>query len=204
MKRLILGLIFILISSTVAQAQLVRAWGLKAGATFSKQEWDYTSSADNPEKYNRTGLNIGGFVELLNNPLFTIVTEANYIQKGAENSVTVPLPGPDAEITSDRRIDYLNFAALGKLRINLGIVQPYVLAGPKIDFEIEKTNSVPFQDNFQKGRWGFKVGIGGEVNILPINLLAELLYDADFNDLYDTQDLNINTSSVDLRVGILF
>ena len=204
MKKLFVCLIIFTISATAVNAQFVRGWGLKAGATFSKQEWDYSSSPGDPEKYNRTGLNVGVFVELLNNPLFTIVTEANYVQKGAESNVTVPLPGPDAEITSDKRIDYINFAALGKVRINLGIIRPYVLAGPKIDFEIEKTNSEPFQDNFQKGRWGFKVGVGSEVNILPINMFAEILYDADFNDLYDNQSLHINTSSVDLRVGILF
>ena len=204
MKKLFVCLIIFTISATAVNAQFVRGWGLKAGATFSKQEWDYSSSPGDPEKYNRTGLNVGVFVELLNNPLFTIVTEANYVQKGAESNVTVPLPGPDAEITSDKRIDYINFAALGKVRINLGIIRPYVLAGPKIDFEIEKTNSEPFQDNFQKGRWGFKVGVGSKVNILPINLFAEILYDADFNDLYGNQNLNINTSSVDLRVGILF
>lgn len=204
MKKLFVCLIVFAITATAVNAQLVRGWGLKAGATFSKQEWDYTSSPGDPEKYDGTGLNIGAFVELLNNPLLTIVTEANYVQKGAESNVTIPLPGPDAEVKSDKRIDYINFAALAKVRINLGIIKPYVLAGPKIDFEIEKTNSEPFQDNFQKGRWGFKVGVGSEVNILPINLFAEILYDADFNDLYNNQNLHINTSSVDLRVGILF
>ena len=203
MKRFIVCLAFITITATAVNAQLIRGAGIKVGATFSKQNWDYSSSGDT-EKYDRTGLNLGGFIEFFDNPLLTLVTEINYVQKGITRETEIPIPGPNPVVSTDKRIDYLNLAALGKVRLNLGLVEPYVLAGPKIDFELTKENEQDIENNFQKGRWGLKVGVGSEINLLPLNLFAEILYDADFNELYDNQNLKIETNSVDLRIGILF
>ncbi len=51
---------------------------------------------------------------------------------------------------------------------------------------------------------GLKAGIGTEVNLIAFNLLAEFVYDADFKELFENDNLKINTNSYDLRVGILF
>jgi opacity protein-like surface antigen len=213
MKNLYLIMILFSIASST-QAQFIRAYGIKLGITSANYNWDYIPSAGfvfDPD--NRVGLNVGVFTELLDNPIFSIIAEINYMQKGMkeelEKSSNEFPDGIGEFFTWNMRTDYLNFSAFGKARLNLGIVTPYLIAGPKIDFELNKTFSDgssggdPF-DNFKKNRIGFKVGIGAEINLMVVNLLAEFLYDADFNELYKNDILKINTNSIDLRIGIIF
>ena len=211
MKRFFLALILVTFIST-SQAQFVRGYGIKLGTTVSNQDWEYVPSLNvtlNPD--NRLGLNIGFFAELLNNPILSIVTEVNYVQKGMKTDIektTVSNPDGTGEfITWDTRVDYINLSALGKIRVKLGIVSPYVIAGPKIDFEINKVFSLneanSVEENFNKNRIGFKVGIGAEINLMSLNLIFEFLYDADFNELFENENLKVNSNSIDLRVGLM-
>jgi hypothetical protein len=211
--RKIIVLIFMCFIYSTTQAQIVRGYGLKIGGTIANQNWEYVPSIGvslDPE--NRVGFNFGIFTELLDNPFFSLVTEVNYLQKGMKQEVeqtTVANPDGIGEfITWDTRVDYLNLSALGKLRLNVGIISPYIIAGPKIDFEINKSLSLIeaniVEQNFKKNIFGFKVGIGGEVNLVVVNLLVEFLYDSDLNDLYKNENLKVNSNSFDLRVGIIF
>ena len=209
----VFALLFVLSTS---QAQIIRGYGLKVGSTISNQDWKYSNSSGlsglSFDTDNRVGINFGIFTEFLNVPFISIVTEANYIQKGMKEEVpvtTVSQPDGTGEfVTWNTRVDYINISAFGKLRINAGLFTPYVLFGPKIDFEINKTNSLGpvnvVEENFNKNRLGLKVGIGTEINLMLFNLLTEFLYDADFNELYENENLKVNSNSFDLRIGIIF
>ena len=214
MKRLFLALILFTLIST-SHAQFIRGYGIKVGTTISNQDWQYSFSSGlsdlSFEPDNRVGLNIGVFLELLNVPLISIVTEVNYDQKGMKQEilvVTEPPPNVTGEyITWGTRVDYISIAALGKVRFSIGIFTPYILLGPKIDFEINIVNSFgavnEVEENFNKNIFGFKVGVGTEINLLSINLLAEILYDADFNELYENQNLKVDSNSLELRIGLM-
>jgi opacity protein-like surface antigen len=214
MKKIcfVVALIFVVSSS---QAQIIRGYGLKVGTTISNQDWEYSNTSGlshlSFDSDNKIGLNIGIFSEFLNFPFISIVTELNYIQKGMKKEIlvtTVTQPDGTGEFaTWDTRVDYINISVFGKLRFNVGLFAPYALLGPKIDFEINKTNSLGsiniVEKGFNKNRIGFKVGIGTEINLLSFSLLAEILYDADFNELYKNENLNVNSNSFDFRVGII-
>ena len=205
-------LLFIIFSFSNLSAQFIRGWGIKAGMTISNQTWDYSSSLDiDFETEDKIGLNVGLFMEILDLPFFSIVTELNYIQKGMELALprtTADYPTANGFVNWDTRIDYLNIAAMAKVRLNYGIIKPYILVGPKIDYEISKSfsdiNASDIEDQFDESRLGAKVGIGTEINLLPMTLLVEILYDADFNELYNKQNLKVSSNSFDLRIGIFF
>ncbi|MBK7377910.1 MAG: hypothetical protein IPJ03_02720 [Ignavibacteriales bacterium] len=76
-----------------------------------------------------------------------------------------------------------------------------------MDFEFNKINSLgtvnDVEENFNKNRFGFKLGIGTEIKLLSLNLLAEILYNKDFNELFENENLKVNSNSFDLRVGII-
>lgn len=208
MKKSIFVILFLL-GYSILSAQFVRSYGIKAGMTISNQTWDYSVSGLNFKPEDRTGLNIGVYMELLDIPLISIVTELNYIQKGM--SIDIPRttsnnPNSNDFVKWDTRIDYLNIAALAKLRFNYGILTPYLVIGPKVDYEIGKSfsdvNAQEVEDSFKKERLGAKVGLGTEINFLPIEFLVEILYDADFNELYDNSNLKVSSDSFDLRIGI--
>ncbi len=208
----VFALIFAVSSS---QAQIIRGYGLKVGTTISNQAWEYSNSSGlsdlSFDSDSRVGLNIGIFSEFLDIPFISIVTEANYIQKGMKKELPVTTTthpdGTGEFFTWKTRVDYINISAFGKLRFNFGIFTPYVMIGPKIDFEINKKDSFGqvnvVAENYNKNRFGFKVGIGSEINLLVFNLLAEFIYEMEFNELYKNDNLEVNSNSFDLRLGIM-
>ena len=213
----IIFLIFaVLFISSTTQAQIFRGYGLKVGTTISNQEWEYSKESGlshaSFNSDNRLGINIGLFADILDIPFVSIVTEVNYIQKGMKKEIPITTSSqPDGTgefITWDTRLDYINLSALVKVRLNYGIFTPYLLFGPKIDFEINKKNSLDpnniLEENYNKNRFGLKVGLGTEINLISFNLLAEFLYDIDLNELYKNDILKINSNSFGLRVGLMF
>jgi hypothetical protein len=200
MKKLLI-LLFIFSIVSINHAQEFRGMGLKVGATLTSQEWDYSLGSIDPD--NRMGFNIGVFAEFFDLQFFSVVGEVNYVQKGLTN-----LEGIVAEtlLGGDVRLNYLNLAALAKLRFNYVVFSPYIVAGPKIDIELNREAAIEnlVVSNFSKERVGFKLGIGTELDLKSVILLAEFLYDADFNELYNENNLVIDSKSYDFRIGILF
>jgi len=205
MKTLFTLMLIVLTLSSATHSQVLRGYGIKAGVTVADQDWHYPFNWD-PD--NRTGFNAGVFAEFLNHPFFSVVTELNYVQKGMMQEVlitTEEYPEGTKYMTWENRIDYLNVSALAKLRLNYGIVKPYLLAGPKIDFEIGK-HLMPYENvpkRFPASIYGFKVGLGTELNLMGINFLAEFVYDSDLKDLYKSEFLTVNSKSYEMRLGIL-
>lgn len=203
MKRLVIIFVMIAISSTYSQ--FIKSYGFKVGGTISYQNWSPVFMPGDAPKENRLGMNIGAFAEFINIPVLSIVTEINYIQKGFKSAylqIDKDYKGPDSW---NLRIDYLNISLLAKAKINLGIVKPYLFAGPRIDYELNKSSNISnnVYYDFEKYLVGLKVGIGAELEILQIKLLGELLYDFGFGDLNKKQNVEVKVSSYDFRIGIV-
>jgi DNA-binding protein YbaB len=200
MKKFILLFLIVFISG-VSQAQLLRGAGIKLGLTIANQDWDHTIIAVDPN--SRAGFNIGVFAEFLDMPVFSVVAELNYVQKGVSD---LEAEIADQLFDGSVRLNYLNISALGKLRMDFIAVSPYLVAGPKLDIELSRdavVNNLVI-DNFKKERLGFKIGLGTEIHLMFASVLVEVLYDADFNELYNRNNLSISTRSYDIRLGVMF
>ncbi len=203
----ITGFIFI---STTLQAQFIRSYGIKVGGSLAKQVWDYSINFS-MEPDNRFGLNIGGFVEFLDVPFLSVVAEADYTQKGMK--LNLPTTGPDSPdiigtTTLNNRIDYLSLFLLGKIRYNLVLFSPYLIAGPRADIElgrdIEKGFETSYKD-FKKGNFGLTIGVGTElIKVLPLSLLAEFRYNYDLSNVYSNENVKVKNQSFDFLVGVFF
>jgi len=203
----ITGFIFI---STTLQAQFIRSYGIKVGGSLAKQVWDYSINFS-MESDNRFGLNIGGFVEFLDVPFLSVVAEADYTQKGMK--LNLPTTGPDSPdiigtTTLNNRIDYLSLFLLGKIRYNLVLFSPYLIAGPRADIElgrdIEKGFETSYKD-FKKGNFGLTIGVGTElIKVLPLSLLAEFRYNYDLSNVYSNENVKVKNQSFDFLVGVFF
>ena len=214
--KVILFLFSIILFVASSEAQIIKSYGLKLGITSASQNWDYSNTSGfsylSFDSDSRIGMNVGLFAEFLDLPFLSVVAEANYFQKGMKDQIpettTAQPDGTGKFITWDTRVDYINISAFGKLRYDLGILSPYVLLGPKIDFELNKKNSLGpinvVEENFKKNRFGFKIGVGSEISLGSIHLLAELLYDIDTNELYKSENLKVKSNSFDLRIGVFF
>jgi hypothetical protein len=207
-KRLVNSILVFICVSTLSYGQILDRYGLKAGATFSDQKWEYTSFDFEDNFDNRTGITIGAFAEVINFGNFGIQSELNYIQRGMQFDVNVTIvDGPDSKETETikNRTDYLSLALLAKYSLNISLISPYILAGPRLDFYIDKNVHKVFAEiyeDFNNQLYGGTIGAGVEVSVLPFDLFTEFRYDFDFNKAYEKDFLDITSKSFYFTVGI--
>ncbi len=212
MKRIILiTFVFVSFLANGLSAQFFNDYGIKVGMTNANQDWTYATHLGlNMDANSRWGTNFGVFAETISLLNLSIVPEVNYIQKGMKSEVLVTGesgPGIIGNKTFDNRVDYLNICLLGKFGFNLLLANSYILAGPKMDLQINDSVDEAFKtvfDDFKKNILGFTVGLGAEVNVLLLNVLAEIRYNYDITEVYHTDLLDIKNRSFDIRAGIKF
>ena len=204
---------FMILVNSHSSGQIINGYGVKLGVTSAYQNWDYKVTYMNGfDSDKRLGINAGMFLEFLNSPFFSINAEIDYNQKGMKKEVamtSISFPEGTGEYKTDNnRIDYLTFALLGKLSHKTSLFKPYIFAGPRMDLQINKSVSKGWEDVFDKMKknvYGISFGIGTEMTeILPITLLAEIEYNYDFTDVYETDNLVINNNSFDVKLGVKF
>ncbi|KAF0152455.1 MAG: hypothetical protein FD143_1093 [Ignavibacteria bacterium] len=208
MKRLFI-LIFLFFVS-VSYSQFIKGYGLKIGATNSHQSWGYTaiSPVRGFDPDNKIGFNIGLFAEHFNYSNFQLITELNYVQKGIQKEIArTESESPEilGKVLWKLMIDYVNISILAKPKFALEKVTPYLLFGPRIDFEIAKSlafDEARGYDNFKKSRTGVKMGLGSEINLFNMRFLTELVYDLDLLELYENENVKVTSYSFDFRIGV--
>jgi len=205
-------LLTILFSVSVINAQIIRNAGIKTGVTFLSQDWKVPVDKFSTDKV--ANFNIGIFAELFGSSNFSLVTELNYVRNKIKSTIPVrnyqDFNSRKNFTTMDGTLDYLNISALCKFRIDLMLFSPYLIVGPKLDIELDKsfssidnlyTNMVKSIDS---KRYGIKAGIGSQFNLLALNMLVEVIYDINFNKLLDKNKTEIKANAIDLRLGIIF
>jgi hypothetical protein len=126
-------------SSAFAQPNLTV--GVKGGVGFA------TLSAEDDELQeflgdSRTGLIIGGFVDVPVNNLFSVMIEGLYSQKGATASVSED--GFTLDVTT--KIDYVEIPILAKFPFNtMTTVRPFVYAGIAPAFKTSAKQILEFE-----------------------------------------------------------
>jgi hypothetical protein len=190
----------------------MRGYGLKIGTTISNQTWEYAPIIDiRYEPESRIGFNAAIFGEFNIYKNLNFVAELGYYQKGMEKDIpktTADSPEiSDESVTFGIQLDYLSAGIFSKLLFDFQSLSPYIIVGPKLDFEVNKSNTFNYlsevEKDFEETKLGLKIGIGSEFKIASLSLLAEILYDTDFNNLYENDNLTITTNSFDIRLGIM-
>ena len=216
MKKYITLILFFIIFSNL-QAQIIKSYGFKIGVSITSQYWEWSDKVwwlSNFDTDNKIGINVGAYCELINDSVFTIITEVNYIQNAVQKKgfgiAVSPADSPEP-ISSNNpwalRIDYIELSILGKAKTDYGLFSPYFLFGPRLAIEINKSiqNDIStFYNDFNKNIFGLKFGIGTEVKISILNFLAEFIYNLDFNNLCKKEYLEVTSNSYDFRVGVFF
>ena len=210
-KNLTFSMIFVIMICSFSYAQLVNGYGIKIGGTIANQNWEKKNAFADFNPDHRLGINAGVYTEFLNLPLFGIISELNYTQKGMK--LELPLTtfdDPDGSSGKTKsifnRIDYLSFAIEGKFKFNMSLLRPYIFVGPRVDIylnkKVEKSLDVIYND-LENQIYGLSLGIGSELNNkLPVNLLVELQYNYDFTLAYESGLYEIKNKSLDFKIGI--
>jgi opacity protein-like surface antigen len=200
--KLITTAVFILaiLFSSAASAQIVRTFGFKLGAADATQSIDFHLPLGLAADISyRWGYDFAGFVEFFNDPHFSVVAELDYVQKGfwyQYNSFDTGLESA----AMNSRYDYLSIPVLAKVRYQIGILAPYVFAGPRFD-RLLFTNAtyLPFNE------FGMSVGAGTEIDIRgACHLLMEARYSPSLAYSYPYNERSVKNESFEFQAGIGF
>lgn len=205
MTRITVSIGLILLFSSVAHARVLEGYGVKAGVVIAEQDFDYAEDFDFDTK-NRAGLDVGVYLEWLDIPFFSLLTEAHYIQKGMvnENPRTDEFGHPMSPVEHSNRVDYLSIPILAKVTFRTGRVRPYFVLGPRIDFLLGYESRIlkDIYDGFEDTNVGGTIGIGVERKTKLLNMLLELRYSPDFTDAFEKDVLKVKNNSFEILIGL--
>jgi hypothetical protein len=209
-------LILLIIGFSISQSQLIRSYGIKAGIASVNQNWDWGSQTGIVGNSNeRQGLDAGVFVEWLDIPLLSVVTEIHYIQKISDITTNVMLTkvanNPQGYIDEGYaftpRLNYLSIPLLIKVRYDLPILSIYLLAGPRIDFFLsEQGDELAVSSNdYQKENIGGTFGMGfATLSIERFNIGVEFRYSPNYQKSYSSDYLSIDNQSMEFLLVLCF
>jgi hypothetical protein len=204
---LILAVVLILQSNS--SAQLMKHWGVKAGYTSAHQTLEYVQFTQ--EVKRRPGINMGAYAEWFNLPVFSVITQVEYDQRGMQIDVvhTENNPTQAQSVTLDNRVDYLSVPVFVKFTLPGAVLSPYVIAGPRFDVLLSSKSDDGFYtavyDGFKKSSMGASVGAGIVLDFpLLVGFLAEARYNFDLSDAFSNQSLKVRNDSFDLWFGVAF
>ncbi len=208
-KKLGISIAIILFCFSSAYPQLLKGYGLKTGIVIADQHFEYGPYAKVEtalDRKHRTGFDIGIYVEWLNLPFFSMLTEAHYVQKGMINEGIAynefgTLMGT---VKFDNRVDYLSVPILAKIAVKTPSFSPYLVAGPRFDFLLgyNSTGGEFLYDRFKDLDMGGDIGIGVESNTRPLKVLLEFRYSPDFTYAYKSDLLKVKNNSFEILFGL--
>lgn len=202
--RIVLTSCFALLIQSTCPAQAIRTFGIKAGAAAATQVWDYSSPFNDLETGTRWGVDIGLYMEWFTMPVFSLVSEVHYIQKGMSFSLpftTEQYPdGTGYYVTKSPRADYVSIPLMAKARFLNGQPLPYIIGGPRVDFLVG-TKGDGFGlvvDNFEKVDFGATIGVGIEINsVESLHLGMEIRFSPSFTDSFSSSFTTVRNSSME-------
>ena len=159
-------------------------FGIKGGLELTNQSFDAPYEIDTNA---RMGLHIGVFGEWLDLPMFSLLTEVAYVQRGMKNDIQII----DAGMTEkDNRIDYLSISVLPKYKMSFVVASIYIAAGPRIDYKLRVADDTIWAEDGAED-YLKDVNIGGDIALgIDFNRFSgEFRYSRDFTPCFDNEGL---------------
>ena len=200
-------------------AQLLTDYGVKAAHTSALQTnirgpisgpnpnagpgwlWTINSVSSVP------GLNVAAFAEWFKFPSLSIITQLEYDQRGARYQYVNP--NVVGYSSTEGSLDYLSLPIMGKFKPISGLLQPYLIAGPRIDYLVSyrdlqiEPESPAVYANFKRWMLGWSTGAGVQAkSILPVDISAEIRHDTDFANSYDDGVMRISNKALHIWLGV--
>ena len=187
--RLRVGAILVTILAVAAAptfAQSNVTGGVKIGVNFSKLTFTEEDVEDDETTDSRTGLVIGGFVDVPITELFSFQPEILYAQKGGKQEI----PGLG---DSKFKLDQIQIPLLFKASFAGTSVRPFVVAGPGFGFvtsakidEPDLDEDIDVKDDIASVEITGIIGAGLQFG----RGIVEFRYDHGFTDLDDEDDFS--------------
>lgn len=222
LSRSLLSAAVVFVLPFAAHAQLFKGFGVKVGANSSNTSLTYTVvelQGLEVDTGRRIGVNAAAFAEWINTPVFSIVTQVEYAERGFIQKITITDEFGEslgiAEAAS--QLNYVSLPILLKLRLPQASLAPYIVFGPRFDWLVDHVDgdyesdivgnfpSSQFTNFFAARSWGATIGGG----LTPIKfgetaLLIEARYNLDFKDNIAFETLRAKNNAVEVWLGLAF
>lgn len=197
-------------SSPVTEAQLVRGWGFKGGVAVSDIDSPPLSEVSvNWDEYTRrlqSGAAVA-YVEWLNVPFFSVVTEAGYAPRGYYNEYErTNQEGEVVESVQEAwRFHYLTTEVLAKGRLPLQHWAPYAIAGPSLMILLGRPDDNLLGETYSTAAFGGTVGMGLEVPAISfVTPFIEMRYSFDVTNSLPDVPRDAYNSAAEFLLGVRF
>jgi len=208
MQKILFLFITVISISFSVQAQIINNYGVKLGIISS--DLSYNNFPTTLETERKLGFIGGAFVEWFNYPIFSMITQIEYAQKGSSYEIVVTGendPTPIGIKTYNNNLYYISLPVYVKAKITMSSLIPYVFAGARADFLLgysTEFDSLIFS-KFKNTAFGGVLGFGIEPLLdIPLNPFLEFRYDFDFTNSYDENGMTIKNNAFDILIGVSF
>ena len=208
MQKILFLFITVISISFSVQAQIINNYGVKLGIISS--DLSYNNFPTTLETERKLGFIGGAFVEWFNYPIFSMITQIEYAQKGSSYEIVVTGendPTPIGIKTYNNNLYYISLPVYVKAKITMSSLIPYVFAGARADFLLgysTEFDSTIFS-KFKNTTFGGVLGFGIEPLLdIPLNPFLEFRYDFDFTNSYDENGMTIKNNAFDILIGVSF
>lgn len=179
--------------------------GLRAGLNFANASTEGVSLSTS----TRTGLVLGGLLEIGLSDAIFIQPEIFYIQKGAE--FTISGGGQSATVTW--KFDYIEMSALLKAKFGSTEFKPYIFGGPNIGINVvaeaegksgTQSQTVDLKNLIESTDFAFDIGVGGEYSMNEeTSLVGDIRYSLGLSDI-DKSESSWKSTGVQIILGVKF
>jgi hypothetical protein len=221
MKRSLLLIVLLGVAVSAGLSQPIRRYGAKLGASSATWNWEVGGSTVRGID-SRIGIDIGAYLEWLNTPVISVVSELSFVQKGMKEDIPVTTEqfpdGTGEFFRHNVRLDNISFAILPKGRLEIGALEVYGIAGARMDVSLSNSVVVvgrePMRtqfeqayqylvDRFKSYQLGGTFGIGAQLNgWLPFSTGLEFRYSPNFHHAYSTGYSSVTNRSFELMLTI--
>lgn len=199
MKKSVLVIAMLIMSTTFISAQEYVYFGVKGGVNFSSFSGDGYESFEDPKE--RTAYHLGLLAEIPLGERFSIQPEVLYSAQGYD------IASLDDADDIEFQLDYINVPILAKFYL---FNRFSIEAGPQIGFLVnEEVDFNPGDDggdvNLDDDQFksvDFGVGLGASYKIS--NFFISGRYNLGLSDIYDQEGVDAKNSVIQAGVGIMF
>ncbi len=199
--------------SSQSDAQSLKAVGAKLAFTSAAQSFGSPSNVTvlglEGQQLRMSGFCGALYAEWSVRQSFSVITQVEYDQRGMGLGPEVATvdPGPSIYRYGDTycRVDYLSVPVLAKFQIPLLSINPYLMAGPRVDFFLghgphpQDLNVDFVYNHFKKVTWGGSFGVGFHLPFAsPVPLAIEARENLDFVNSYQDQFLKVRNNAFDI------
>ncbi len=187
MKKLIVSVVIVLLALQ-SKAQFLNSIGITAGVSAGNQKFAFFDPLSVSRKKYIFGYNGSVFAEFFSGDYARWVSEFQYDEKGSVDKQ------PEAKYTN--KLKYICWNNYLKLRYEMYSIIPYILIGPKLEYDLAQGTTSPVSA---------AAGAGIEfVSYGNFKFFTEAFYNPDIMYAYKRTGLGILNKNIELRIGLKY